>query len=131
MLFVILVAHFVADFVLQTRWQAMNKSSSWTALNDHVAVYMVTMLAIVSIGMGLLDGQIPYPPPLIAWAGINGLLHFVTDAGTSRLNKYLYQRFRDDPAHHWFFVGVGFDQLVHYATLFSTYACFTSGLLLL
>jgi hypothetical protein len=35
----LLAVHWVADFVLQTNWQARNKSKSNVALSRHVLVY--------------------------------------------------------------------------------------------
>jgi hypothetical protein len=35
----ILLVHFVADFVVQTRWQTENKSKDWGALVSHVGTY--------------------------------------------------------------------------------------------
>ena len=36
---VLLATHWVADFVLQTHWQASNKSKNNVALSRHVLVY--------------------------------------------------------------------------------------------
>ena len=48
LIFWILICHFIADFLLQTDWQAKNKSSNFEALASHVTVYSFT-IAILSI----------------------------------------------------------------------------------
>lgn len=52
----------------------------------------------------------------IIFVGVNGILHFATDYVTSRITSRLYAR----QDWHNFFVVVGFDQLVHQATLAAT-----------
>ncbi len=85
--------HFVADFILQNDWMAINKSSSWMALTVHVLIYSVPF----SIAFGVTFGLLTFA------------LHFVQDALTSRLTAYLWQKNQ----RHWFFVAIGFDQLLH------------------
>lgn len=94
--FALLAVHFVADFVLQSDWMALNKSKRWDALALHCAVYAACFL----------------------WWGLTFALvtfaaHFVQDAITSRINARLWQA----NERHWFFVAIGADQLLHYAQL--------------
>lgn len=98
-LFLILV-HFVADFVLQSDWMAVNKSKSWKALLAHTAIYSACFL-------------------FVGWkfALITFVLHTLTDAVTSRITSYLWQ----EQERHWFFVVIGADQLIHYWTLILTF----------
>lgn len=112
-IYTLLVAHFVADFLCQSDWMALNKSKRWDALSLHVAAYMLAMAGVV----GLLTGGVhTRPDALVAWVVVNGIAHFVQDAITSRINSRLWQANQ----RHWFFVGIGFDQLLHYVTLFVT-----------
>ena len=102
----LLAAHWVGDFVLQTHWQASNKSHDNAALARHVATY-TACLGVASV---LLFG----PTWMTAWFVVsNGAFHFGTDYGTSKETAKLYAR-KD---WHNFFVVVGFDQLIHQATL--------------
>lgn len=97
----ILVAmHFLADFVLQTDWMAINKSKRWDALAIHAGIYAVTF---VFFGVEFM------------W--ITFVTHFVTDAITSRITSLLWRK----NERHWFFVVIGADQLIHYVTLALTY----------
>lgn len=101
-----LATHWVGDFVLQTDWQACNKSKSNAALAQHVSVY--------TLCLGVTSALLFFPgvPWLIFTVG-NGLLHFGTDYCTSRLSSRLFDR------HDLrkFFLVVGFDQLTHQVTL--------------
>lgn len=100
-IFMILLIHWVADFVLQTDWQAKNKSINNNALLTHTGAYSIVWLVI----FGPLFGLITF------------VTHTVTDYFTSRLNKYLWEK----GDVHNFFVSVGFDQVLHYVQLFLTY----------
>ena len=99
----ILILHFVGDFVLQSDWMAVNKSKSQAALWLHVAIYTTTLSpCLITLPMW--------------WVIANGLFHYTTDSVTSRINAHLWLK----GERHWFFVGIGADQLIHYATLILT-----------
>ena len=89
-------SHFIGDFLLQFSWMAMGKSKAWRPLLSHVAVYTAVLL----------------------WAGpvyavVNGAVHLGIDYVTSRINakSWAEKRIRA------FWIGVGFDQFAHAATL--------------
>jgi hypothetical protein len=103
----LLAVHWVADFVLQTHWQASNKSKNNAALLKHVTTY-TGVLAIASV---VLFGAAGGP-----FAAINGIFHLATDYFTSRASSKLYAK----QDWHNFFVVIGFDQLIHQVTLAST-----------
>jgi hypothetical protein len=106
---VILVAHWIADFVFQTDKMAKGKSSSNYMLSLHIASYTTLiaffMLSLLSLKMA------------IAFALLNGVLHFITDYFSSRASSKLWAK----GDVHNFFVVIGLDQTIHYATLFATY----------
>lgn len=106
----LLVTHWVADFVLQTHWQASNKSKDNEALLRHVGTYTLC-LAVASAG---IFGQ---GPAWLAFVALNSALHFATDYFTSRASSRLFGK-----DWHNFFVIVGFDQLLHQVTLAVTMA---------
>lgn len=102
----LMFVHFVADFMLQTSWQARNKSTNNVALLQHVTTYM----AGLAFGSAMIFGVSP------AWVYFvlgNALLHFATDYVTSRYSK----RFFDRKDTHNGFVVIGLDQWIHQATL--------------
>ncbi len=90
-----LVLHFIADFICQTDYIAINKSKSNKVLGMHCLIYTCWFTF--------------FGPLFAVWVFVT---HFITDYFTSRLNSYLYTRNR-----HWFFVAIGADQLIHQLTL--------------
>jgi len=109
----ILTVHWFADFVMQTRDEAMKKANDFQMLLSHTGTYaFVWFLAI------LLLGSITALPPSMLWfAPITFILHTLTDYYTSKINKRLWMK----ADNHNFFVSVGFDQLLHFIQLFVTY----------
>lgn len=144
--YAILCAHFVGDFILQSDWMAANKSKQWGALSAHVVVYTLALMAVVtSVGTWLLGRGADPAGPYLAFAAVNGIAHFATDALTSRITSRLwffqreagiwdrasYTRPQDgkqlvnpwtpiEGKRHWFFVAIGADQLIHLVTLLAT-----------
>jgi len=109
----IILLHFIGDFILQSSWMALNKSHNNRALLAHVATYTL----VIFVGSWVLWYKDPMDLNLIiAWTLTNGLLHFITDYITSRINSRLWKL----ENKHWFFTMIGFDQLIHYACLFFT-----------
>lgn len=123
----LLVVHFVADFLLQNNWMALNKSKKLEALTLHCLVYSLCFF------------------PLWGWKFflITFWTHWLVDFVTSRITSKLWfiDFKKPDPVtegdltfcygfaevfpvkRHWFFVAIGFDQLIHAATLALTYHC--------
>lgn len=108
-LLLILFIHWVADFVCQSHEMSIKKSKSNWWLSYHVSVYtLVTFLSYL-----LLFGHVN----MIQVAGITFITHWITDYFTSRWTSKLYAK----GDIHNFFVVVGLDQFIHYATLLLTY----------
>lgn len=107
---ILLAVHWFSDFVLQTHWQAQNKSKSLNALGRHVGVYTMVLWLVTPLIFG-------WPTfAMLRFVALNGALHFVTDYFTSRLTSRLYEK----QDWHNFFVVVGLDQLIHQLTLAGT-----------
>jgi hypothetical protein len=104
-LVVLLGTHWVGDFVLQTNFQASNKNKRLDALSLHVATYTATLFVAAVVLFGLI--------PAITFTVVNAALHFMTDYITSRITSKLWAK----QDWHRFFVTIGFDQLIHQATL--------------
>jgi len=111
----ILVAHFIADFVMQTDEMAKGKSHSNRWLTQHVLVYTAVLATPVGFSF-TFTGTYPAFVFFILWLMVNGLAHFVTDYFTSRWSSSLWKQGRT----HDFFVVIGLDQTIHFITLFIT-----------
>lgn len=129
-LLALMVGHFVGDFPLQSDWMALNKSKTTIvgleALTTHAAVYTgaVTLTIVATMAVTFwgdrelfkLLWEIGTKFWLITFA-----THWVTDFITSRVTSKLFF-FQPagaslwhyvDGKRHWFFVMIGFDQLIH------------------
>ncbi len=100
--FWLLLAHFIGDFICQSDWMAQGKSKKFLPLFIHCVVYSWVIY--------VFSGN-------ILFTLVNFLLHFVIDFFTSRVNSWLWNK----KEIHWFFVGVGTDQFCHYLCLITTY----------
>lgn len=113
----IIFIHWIADFVMQTDWQAKNKSKQWDALLSHTLTYSCAWMmgSMILWNGGLTTSQ--YVLNSVLFAAITFVAHTITDYFTSRLNSRLWQ----EQKVHLFFVSVGFDQIMHYVQLLLTY----------
>jgi hypothetical protein len=110
----LIIAHFFGDWFFQFDWMALNKGKDWKALFAHVGVWSLFLL-----------------PWGWKFALLNFAFHIIIDQTTSQWTTKLWfsQDHGEDPAsglrltewkmgkRHWFFVVIGFDQLVHYGVL--------------
>lgn len=108
------VGHFVADWIMQSRYIAENKSKNNWVLAIHTTDYMMWMLVITMIPAGIIGLYSSYW--FLVWILVNGLLHGCTDWFTSRFNAKMYTTGQ----MKLFWWGIGFDQMIHYVTLFVT-----------
>lgn len=99
LIWAILAIHYVADFVFQTNYQATNKSKSLKALSSHIGIYTLCLL-----------------PFGIAYALLNGGLHFITDFFTSKMSARFYAKKQIE----YFWATIGADQLIHGLCLVGT-----------
>jgi len=99
MLPLIMLCHFLGDFVCQSDWMAKGKSTNLKPLLVHILVYSLFLL-----------------PFGLKYALVNGLAHLIIDYNTSRLSSRMWKEQRV----HVFFVVIGLDQLLHFYTLYYT-----------
>ena len=120
---IILFIHWVGDFLFQTEWMAMNKSSKWSALLAHTGLYSIifwiTGLALYIFknhGMDSMDYL-----HVFEFVVITFVCHTATDYFTSRWTKNLREqnKYYGFPS---FFSVVGLDQWLHALQLIVTFA---------
>jgi len=117
-IFGILIIHWIADFILQTHWQASNKSKNNKALLAHTITYMCAVILMMMAIHVLHDMQLELWMSLaFAFGFISFVIHTIQDYITSRMTSKLYAK----GDFHNFFVVIGFDQILHYVQLFLTY----------
>jgi len=114
-IFSILIIHWIADFVLQTDKQAKGKSKNWSDLLAHTVIY-----SFIWLGVGVILFGFKLAVPFFT---ITLIAHTITDYFTSRLNSKLWAQGNV----HYFFVSIGFDQILHYIQLFTTYYLLTKN----
>jgi hypothetical protein len=117
-IFTLLLAHGLCDYLLQTDWQATNKSKEWKPLLSHTATYTTTMTLIVCMMfLHIPIWSIDFCGKIILFGIITFITHTITDYFTSRLNSKLWAAQK----RHAFFCALEGDQLLHYIQLFTTY----------
>lgn len=114
----ILFAHYLGDYIIQTRKQADNKHHDLLQLFYHVGSYSLVIFGMLMLGnvfnfAGTLDVM-----DVLRYTVLNFGLHFVTDFFTSKKVKQLWG---DGRAHATFAV-MGLDQFIHAFSLLATTA---------
>jgi len=114
---IIIFIHWIADFLLQTKTMAVNKSKSNYWLFIHVFVYSLTWMFIGLFFFKLIQ--------VLFFTITTFICHFITDYLTSRWTSKLYkeEKYYGFPA---FFSVIGLDQFLHYLQLILCYGYFTT-----
>ena len=116
----VMFVHFLGDFVFQSREMATNKSSSLFWLTAHVMMYGCILLVGLTF-IGLIPGQFPVSQiDLMTYVFANMGLHFMIDFVTSKLSS----KFWKNGQTHKFFMVIGFDQFLHFTSLYLTLKIF-------
>jgi hypothetical protein len=93
-IFVILIVHWIADFVLQTDKQAKGKSKNWGDLLEHTLSYSSLWGIVGFIYLAISFKDFPFQPTsnllvILYFVLITFICHTITDYFTSRLNSKL------------------------------------------
>jgi len=109
----IILLHFVADFLCQTRSMALGKCTSNMELLKHIAAYSSIFLiaSFLTPAFGLM------------FVLVNSIGHAITDWFSSRIGKWFHKQGQ----MYWFFATLGLDQTVHLLTLILTYEYLLGG----
>lgn len=106
----ILLVHYLADFILQTNNQATKKSENIYWLLSHTLTYSFIWVIVGFIFLFPLE-------KIFLFFIITLFFHTLTDFLTSRVTKYFWVKGNK----HLFFSTIGFDQFLHYIQLFIAY----------
>lgn len=109
----LLIVHYIADFLLQSDEEATQKSKSYVALASHVGKYSLALQVLALYGAFKFGGD---PVVWISWVLFNTVAHFGLDAVTSRMSSKLQREGNSSE----FFNVIGMDQLLHQLTLILT-----------
>lgn len=138
-IFIILLIHWIADFILQTDKQAKGKAKNWNDLLSHTYQYSLVWYIVGAIFQIYGNGKFFPEWSVTLFVLITFVCHTITDYFTSRLNKKLapeefsihlasssfgateFFAFPKGRSYHNLFVSIGFDQILHYIQLFLTY----------
>ncbi len=109
----IFIVHFLADFVFQSSKMATGKSKSLKWLSIHVGVYaLVSLISFYVISIHFSNNLYAF-----YWWGINVAMHFMVDFFTSKITS----KYWEEKNMRFFFVMIGFDQLLHNVCLISSF----------
>ena len=106
---ILMFGHWIADFVTQSDYVAKNKSKDSLVCCLHAMLYSICMMPFVIFAKSGLDWGLYLLTGLMLY-----LSHLCIDYVTSKINAWLWSK----EEMHWFFVSVGFDQLLHLSILF-------------
>ena len=119
---IMLVTHWVSDFILQTDEMAKGKRKDWGCLLRHTVLYSMIWLLVGFFmtpnlyGSGALEVG-DWMCKVSMFVFITFITHTFVDYFTSRINYRL--KVKNDM--HNMFVVIGFDQMLHYLQLYFTY----------
>lgn len=105
------VAHFVGDYLLQSDEIAKKKSKCFKSLFIHISFIFISFFVINLIYLKIFGGYNSYLD-FIKIPLLNSVIHLVIDFFTSKWASKLYSK-----NVHYYYVILGFDQLLHYLTV--------------
>lgn len=112
----ILLVHWVADFLFQSRHMATRKSESNYYLSLHVTIYSFTTIMLWVLFFLIIGTHMTTFTVFLSLA-VTFATHWLTDYVTSRQTSKFYKA----ENYKAFFDTVGIDQWIHALTLFLTY----------
>jgi hypothetical protein len=133
--FVLIVIHYIADFMFQTEDMALGKHKSMMSLLQHTAMY--TFIFYLSFALWCIyQNHIGHLKPedmgwdsrILLFFPITFVCHTVIDYVSSRIThkKFEKKEFYTGIPNFGAFSIIGLDQVFHYASLFLTYYFLTA-----
>lgn len=120
---ILLIAHWLGDFVMQKEEWARGKHNSFTDLISHTLHYALTMYVILLVfHLFKYGNEIQFISLLYFWF-ITLVTHTIVDFFTSKItHKYSSKmEWYFSKKTLGFFPTIGLDQTIHYIILFYTY----------
>jgi hypothetical protein len=125
--FIILVVHYIADFIFQTEEMGVSKSKSFFILLKHTFVYTLVFYSAFII-IGIYDGVIGLDgfEITLKWFlffPITFITHTLVDFLSTKIKskQFINKQFYTKGLNFGFFSMIGLDQVIHYGILFLTY----------
>lgn len=119
-IFIILIVHYIADFIMQTEIMASKKSKNIYWLGTHCFIYGVGIFFLLFLRNILSFIVISSYFYLFLFALWNAIFHFLIDFTTSKIETYFYLK----KMNRAFFNVIGIDQLAHVIILLITFNFF-------
>ena len=116
---IVLFIHWVADsFTRSDAYMALSEGTYFDSISLHAALYTFFIFVFISIFIIFTSNFAISLISLVTltWSILNGILHWIVDRGITNLNSILWK----NNLREWYFVVLGFDQIIHYICLFST-----------
>jgi hypothetical protein len=115
-IFLIIITHWITDFVFQDEKWSIGKSKNNFDLVTHTSVYSVLWYLPMCIMFKSFTLS-------LIFVLITFITHTITDYFTSRIvsNKFAKQKYGSSIPNFEAFTIIGFDQVLHYIQLFLTY----------
>lgn len=112
----IVLVHFIADFIFQAEKWSLGKSRNWVALLKHTVTYSIFWIPVTWTATGSLTDS-------VLFFIITFVAHTATDYVTSRIvSKRFADKYYGSPIPNFgAFTMVGFDQVLHYLQLILTW----------
>lgn len=112
----IVVMHWIVDFIFQAEKWSLGKSKSWLPLLKHTTVYSSLWLIPVWVMTENLINS-------LLFVGVTFIAHTITDYFTSRIvSKKFANNYYGSPIPNFgAFSTIGFDQVLHYLQLILTW----------
>lgn len=133
--FILIVIHYVADFMAQTEEMAVGKSKSIKLLLKHTGIYTFIFYMVFALWcayqnhFGTITVQdMGWSPWFFLFFPITFVCHTVIDYVSSKITarKFEKKEFYTGIPNMGAFSIIGLDQVCHYATLFLTYHFLTN-----
>ncbi len=115
-IFVIIIVHWIADFIMQDEKWALGKSKNLNDLLAHTSLYsllwFIPMIFLIGVNW-----------KVSVFVGTTFICHTITDYFTSRSvsKKFVNKEYGSAIPNLGGFTIIGFDQVLHYIQLFLTY----------